>query len=72
MTDRQIMMTPYKRILVLHITIIIGGGLAQMLGSPLPALLVLIVGKTLLDLREHNRERVRFGGAGPAPARNLA
>ncbi len=45
----QIMAAPYGRIIVLHITILAGGLLAQMLGSPVWALVVLIVFKTLYD-----------------------
>ena len=48
---------PYKRIVVMHMTIIFGGFLAMALGSPLPALMLLIVLKISADARAHVRER---------------
>lgn len=53
---QQLMTAPYKRIVVLHIAILFGGWGALALGSPLPLLLILVVGKTLLDLHLHLRE----------------
>jgi hypothetical protein len=55
-----LMHRPYGRIMVMHLTIILGAGGAMMLGNPLPVLLVLVVGKTVLDLRMHNKERRSF------------
>ncbi len=51
----QIMAAPYGRIVVLHLGILFGGFLIMLLGSPLPALLILILLKTTLDLRSHRR-----------------
>lgn len=51
-----LMFAPYGRVVVLHITIILGGFLAQALQSPLWALLLLIAFKVALDLRAHVRE----------------
>lgn len=48
--------SPYGRVVVLHLTIIFGAMLVAFLGSPLGALLVLIVLKTLFDLALHLRE----------------
>jgi hypothetical protein len=45
-----IMFSPYGRIIILHITIIFGGLLAQMLGAPIWALLLLIAIKVAYDL----------------------
>jgi hypothetical protein len=57
---------PYVRVVVMHITILAGGALAQSMGSPLGALLVLVALKTLIDLGghwlEHKKFSVRFGG----------
>ena len=53
------MQQPYKRIVVLHLTIIIGGGFALSLGSPVWALLLLIVLKIGFDLNAHVREHTR-------------
>ncbi len=56
---------PYKRIMVMHVTIIFGGFLVMALDSTLPALMLLIVLKIAADVRAHVRERA--GGA-PEPA----
>ena len=55
-----LMHRPYGRIIVMHLSIILGAGGAMMLGNPLPVLLVLIVGKIVLDVRMHNKERRSF------------
>ena len=55
-TIGTLMIAPYKRIFVMHLTIIFGGGLVMLLGTPLPALALLVVLKMLVDLRGHRRE----------------
>lgn len=50
---------PYPRIVVMHLTIIVGGMLAMALGAPVYALVVLLGAKTLVDLAAHRRERAR-------------
>jgi hypothetical protein len=50
------MAEPYKRIIVMHLTIIFGGWLILLLRSPVPALVLLIALKTAVDLRAHRRE----------------
>ncbi len=64
----QLMIEPYKRIVIMHVVIIFGGLGIQALGSPIPLLLLLIGLKIAIDLRahlhEHNltwRELVRIG-----------
>jgi hypothetical protein len=52
-----LMFQPYARIVVLHIAILIGGIIAAGLGSNIMVLLVLIVGKTILDLGLHLLQR---------------
>lgn len=51
---------PYKRIVVLHITILIGGVLVQFWGTPILALALLIVLKTGFDVRAHLSEHKKF------------
>jgi hypothetical protein len=48
--------TPYKRLIVMHLTVIIAGWIVLALGTPAPALLVLIALKVIVDLRAHRRE----------------
>ncbi len=50
------MAEPYKRIIVMHVTIILGGFLVTALDSPLPALLLLVALKAGVDLHSHLRE----------------
>lgn len=52
----ELMQRPYKRIIILHLTIIFGGGITMALGSPIWALLPLIALKTGFDLKAHIRE----------------
>ena len=52
---------PYGRVIVLHMTVLFGGWIVMMLGSPLLALVLLVVLKTAADLRGHKAERRRFG-----------
>ncbi len=59
-SPRELMQRPYGRIVVLHVTIIIGAALIQWLGSPVGMLAVLIGAKILLDLKLHAAERDRF------------
>jgi hypothetical protein len=47
---------PYKRIFLMHITIIFGGGIAIAFGTPTPVLALLILLKIWTDLRAHTRE----------------
>ena len=53
------MMEPYGRVMVLHLTVIGGAFLVGSFGSPLPALVLLVVLKTALDVRAHLREHGR-------------
>lgn len=49
----QQMGEPYKRIFVMHITLIFGGFLTMALQNPLPALVLMIVLKVGADLKSH-------------------
>lgn len=53
------MSEPYKRIIVMHITLIIGGFLTMLLQSPEAVLLLLIALKTSADVRAHRKEHAR-------------
>jgi len=53
---RQLMGQPYGRIVVMHIAIIAGGFVTAALGSPLGLLVILVVLKTIIDVKLHLRE----------------
>jgi len=55
-----LMMQPYARLVVLHLAVLFGGWIVLTLGSPLLALLVLVVLKTAADVRAHQAERHTF------------
>ena len=55
-TVKALMTAPYKRIVVMHLTLIFGGWLIMALNSPVSALAVLVVLKTMLDLWAHRKE----------------
>jgi hypothetical protein len=63
---------PYGRVIVLHVTILLGSMAVALLDSPIVALLVLVVLKTAFDLSLHLREHrssgppLPPGTAGPA------
>ena len=54
-----LMMRPYGRIVVLHVTIIFGGFLVMALDAPAATLALLILFKIGLDLRAHFRDHKR-------------
>lgn len=62
-TLKGLVRQPYSRVVVLHVTLLVGGGVVLLLGSPLWALVVLIALKIALDLRAHLRDHGQ-----PAPA----
>ncbi|WP_411965307.1 DUF6498-containing protein [Haloferax sp. YSMS24] len=53
------MSEPYRRVVVLHLTIVLGAFLVGASGAPLAALVVMIVVKTVLDVGAHLREHAR-------------
>jgi hypothetical protein len=57
---QTLMSQPYGRVVILHVTIIIGGFLSMALGSPVAALLFLIVLKVTLDITTHLREHRKY------------
>ena len=50
------MVAVYGRVVVLHLTILLGGFAIAALGAPIWVLVILVIGKTLLDLGLHARE----------------
>lgn len=64
-TPPELMFAPYGRIMLLHVAILLGGFLAEFLGSPIWMLVLLIAGKTLLDLTMHLREHKDAPAASP-------
>ena len=57
---------PYGRVVVLHLTIILGAFAITFLGAPIAALLLLVLLKTALDLGLHLRERRNADARVPA------
>jgi len=52
----QLMMEPYGRVVVLHLTIIFGGWTVNAMGAPVGALVLLVALKTGLDVRGYRRQ----------------
>jgi len=59
-----LMSQPYGRVMVLHRTVLLGGWVVMLLGSPVFALVVLVVLKTAADWRGHRAERQKFAPSG--------
>lgn len=53
---REQMREPYDRILIMHVTVIVGGGLSLALGSPTAALVLLVALKIAADITAHRRQ----------------
>ena len=58
------MYAPYDRVLVMHLTVVLGAFAISFLGTPAGALAVMVLVKTALDLRAHLREHRREKAAG--------
>ncbi len=58
---QQLMGSPYGRIMIMHIAIIAGAFLAAAFHSAVAILIVLVVLKTIIDIKMHLRERKKFG-----------
>lgn len=56
----QLMTSPYSRIVVMHITVMLGGFVSFSLGSPVWALIVMVLLKTLIDVKLHMKEHQRY------------
>jgi hypothetical protein len=55
---KELMVKPYRRIVVLHITILAGGFALQALGQPIVGLMILVLVKTGSDVWHWRREDV--------------
>jgi hypothetical protein len=64
----DLMQQPYGRVVILHVTILLGGFLIGFLGSPVIALLLLIVLKMYIDVQAHLKEHAKFRAPADAPA----
>jgi len=52
---KELMTQPYGRVVVLHVTLVIGGGLMMLLGEPVIGLALFVLLKTAVDLGAHLR-----------------
>jgi hypothetical protein len=59
-TLNQLMGQPYGRVVILHVTIIIGGFLVALFGSPVVGLIMLIALKTFIDIKTHLKQHTIF------------
>ena len=55
------MFAPYGRLVILHVTILIGAMASLVLGTPIGAIVVLVILKTALDLTLHLKEHGSMG-----------
>jgi hypothetical protein len=54
-----LMVEPYRRVIVLHMTVLFGGAALSLVGAPVGAVAVLVLTKTALDLWSHRKEHQR-------------
>ncbi|WP_440990825.1 DUF6498-containing protein [Haloarchaeobius baliensis] len=64
----RLMVEPYRRVLVLHVTIVLGFFAVASAGAPVGALVVMVLAKTVLDLWGHWREHDRAKAPAPVDA----
>ena len=64
----ELMMQPYARVVVLHLTIIGGGFAVSFLGSPLWALVLMVALKIGVDLAAHRAEHEKLAPSAPSTA----
>ena len=67
---RQVMGRPYSRVVVLHVTIVLGGFLVMFLGQSLAVLVLFVLVKIIADVLALLREQRQ--AANPAPATAVA
>jgi hypothetical protein len=51
-----LMLQPYGRVIIMHITVLFGGFLVMLLGSPVIGLILLLCLKTFIDITAHLRQ----------------
>ena len=51
-----LMLQPYGRVVILHITVLFGGFLVMLLGSPIIGLILLISLKIFIDIKSHLKQ----------------
>ncbi len=68
LSPADVMTQPYGRLVIMHMTILLGAFVSIFFGTPLGSLLVLVVLKTALDLAFHLRQH-REVAAGTEPIR---
>ena len=56
----KLMSDPYSRIMVMHIAILFGGFVSMAIGSPAGILILLIALKTVVDIKLHLKQHVKF------------
>ena len=59
----SLMSSPYSRIFILHLTVLLGGIAVTQLGAPAYLVVALVVVKIFVDVMMHNREHRRPGRA---------
>jgi hypothetical protein len=64
----EVMTQPYGRLVILHVTIVLGAFVSIQLGTPIGSLLVLVLLKTGMDLYFHLRQHREPAGAKPVIA----
>jgi hypothetical protein len=67
-TAMALMSAPYRRVVILHLTIIFGAFAVVMLGAQVLPLVILVALKTAVDLAFHLREHRAAEGPAPMPA----
>ena len=68
LSPAEVMAQPYGRLVIMHLTIILGAFASIFLGTPIGSLLVLVALKTALDLLFHLRQHRDVAPAGEAIA----
>jgi len=60
LSPRKAMAMPYPRIVLLHVSLLVGGFLLEMTGQPVAGLVIFVILKIGLDLKMHLREHQRM------------
>jgi hypothetical protein len=61
LTVQQLLFQPYGRIVIMHLTILLGGFLSATIGAPLVALVLMVVLKSAVDLAAHRQQHQPAG-----------